>query len=94
MGKQNKSQLARKRRHSRVREKVSGTGQRPRLNVYRSLNNIYAQVIDDSTGQTLVAASSVDGEIRSSLAGQKKTEQATQVGKLWPSGLWKPESKR
>lgn len=82
MGKQNKSQLARERRHSRVREKVSGTSQRPRLNVYRSLNNIYAQVIDDSTGQTLVAASSVDGEIRSSLAGQKKTEQATQVGKL------------
>ena len=51
-------EIARKRRHERVRKKVSGTAERPRLNVYRSLENIYAQVIDDVTGATLVSVSS------------------------------------
>ena len=46
--------------HSRIRKKVLGTAERPRLNVYRSVNHIYAQVIDDAQGQTLVSASSVD----------------------------------
>lgn len=83
MGKTNPSYVARKRRHSRVRRKLSGTPERPRLNVYRSLNHIYAQVIDDSQGATLVAASSLDTSIRD--AGEEENgriEQASLVGKL------------
>lgn len=49
----------RKRIHSRIREKLAGTGERPRLNVYRSLNHIYAQVVDDAKGETLVSASTI-----------------------------------
>jgi large subunit ribosomal protein L18 len=74
-------EVARKRRHERVRKKVSGTAERPRLNVYRSLDNIYVQVVDDSTGNTLVSASTVDKELRSQLAALKKTDQAKAVGK-------------
>jgi large subunit ribosomal protein L18 len=74
-------EIARKRRHDRVRKKVSGTAERPRLNVYRSLDNIYAQVIDDSTGNTLVSASTVDKELRGELASLKKSDQAKAVGK-------------
>jgi len=51
--------------HSRIREKLSGTGERPRLNVYRSLNHIYVQVIDDQTGKTLVSASSLGMKLKS-----------------------------
>jgi large subunit ribosomal protein L18 len=54
----------RKRVHSRIRKKIQGTGERPRLNVFRSLNHIYAQIIDDVKGVTLVSASSLDKEIR------------------------------
>jgi large subunit ribosomal protein L18 len=54
-----KRNAIRQRIHARIRAKLSGTGERPRLNVYRSLNHIYAQVIDDQTGQTLVSASSI-----------------------------------
>jgi len=82
MGKPNKALVARKRRHARVRESVVGTSERPRLNVYRSLNNIYAQIIDDSQGRTLVAASTLDGAIRQGLAEKSKIEQAQAVGKL------------
>jgi large subunit ribosomal protein L18 len=71
---------ARKRRQRRVRAHVSGTADRPRLNVYRSLAHIYAQVIDDVTGVTLVSASTVDSELRAELAGKKKAEQAKAVG--------------
>lgn len=60
MIKKKSSNVARLRRHARVRKNVSGTAQRPRLNVFRSLNHIYAQIIDDTTGTTLVAASSMD----------------------------------
>ncbi|UDM32379.1 50S ribosomal protein L18 [Lentilactobacillus laojiaonis] len=67
----------RKRRHSRVRSKISGTAERPRLNVFRSNKNIYAQVIDDVEGVTLVSASTLDLE-----NGGNKTEQATSVGKM------------
>ena len=74
-------EIARKRRHERVRKKVSGTAERPRLNVYRSLANIYAQVIDDSTGNTIVSASTVDKELRGQLESLKKAEQAKAVGK-------------
>lgn len=71
---------ARKRRHLRVRRKVAGTPERPRLNVYRSLEHIYAQVIDDTTGQTLVSASTVDRDLRTELAPLPKLEQAKAVG--------------
>jgi large subunit ribosomal protein L18 len=73
---------ARKRRQRRIRMKISGTAERPRLNVFRSLHHIYAQVIDDTTGHTLVSASTVDKEVAGQLAGKKKQEQATLVGKL------------
>lgn len=83
MGKTNPSYVARKRRHERVRKTVSGTSVRPRLNVFRSLSHIYAQVIDDTTGHTLVSASSLEKEI-SSLNGSEttKTKRAVAVGKL------------
>lgn len=81
MGKPNKAQLARERRHARVRSKVVGTSQRPRLNVHRSLNHIYAQVIDDSHDHTLLAVSTLDLSLRQSLAGKNKTQQAAIVGK-------------
>jgi len=67
----------RKRRHSRVRSKISGTAERPRLNVFRSNKNIYAQVIDDVEGVTLVSASTLDTAVSGN-----KTEQAASVGKL------------
>jgi len=76
------TRLARKRRHVRVRAKVSGTATRPRLCVFRSLNHIYAQVVDDSSGHTLVSASSLDAEIRDKITGKKKTESAELVGSL------------
>lgn len=81
MGKPNKRQVARKRRHARVREKLEGTSDRPRLNVHRSLNHIYVQLIDDSQGRTLLAVSSLDPSLRNGLAGKTKTEQAAAVGK-------------
>lgn len=81
MGKPNRAQLARKRRHVRVRKQVEGTSERPRLNVYRSLNHIYAQIIDDSRRSTLLSVSSVDPSLRKSLAGKTRTEQAAMVGK-------------
>jgi large subunit ribosomal protein L18 len=71
---------ARIRRHARVRKNVSGTPERPRLNVFRSLSDIYAQVIDDQAGHTLVSASSIDAELRKKMKGLKKTEQARLVG--------------
>ncbi len=70
---------ARLRRHLRVRGKISGTAERPRLNVFRSNTNIYAQLIDDVTGVTLCAASTLDKEI-SGNGGNK--EAAREVGKL------------
>jgi large subunit ribosomal protein L18 len=77
-----KGRKARLLRHRRVRVKVSGTNERPRLNVYRSLNHIYAQVIDDTAGHTLVAASTIDNQVKNDLAGKNKREQAEFVGKL------------
>jgi large subunit ribosomal protein L18 len=76
-----KSEVARKRRHRRIRMKLAGTAQRPRLNVYRSLEHIYVQAIDDVDGHTIVSASTVDNELVASLAGKTKKEQATLVGK-------------
>lgn len=71
-----------KRRHSRVRKRVFGTPDRPRLCVFRSLNHIYAQVIDDTEGRTLVYASSLDSDIKSDLENVSKTKQAAVVGNL------------
>ena len=72
---------ARAKRHTRVSAQVAGTSQRPRLNVFRSLSEIYAQVIDDSAGHTLASASSVDKDLREKMKGLKKAEQAKLVGK-------------
>lgn len=72
---------ARVRRHARVRRKVTGTQERPRLSVFRSTAEIYVQLIDDQAGKTLVSASSIDQELRSKLDGMKKVEQARLVGK-------------
>ncbi|WP_119071907.1 50S ribosomal protein L18 [Aggregatilinea lenta] len=77
-----KERIARKRRHRRVRAKISGTMARPRLNVFRSLGNIYAQVIDDTAGATLASASTLDRELREKLADKSKTEAAKMVGEL------------
>jgi len=74
--------VARLRRHRRVRKRVVGTPERPRLNVFRSLHHIYAQVIDDSRGHTLVSASTVDPEVKTQIQGLTKTEQARVVGKV------------
>ncbi len=72
----------RERRHLRVRAKIAGTAGRPRLNVYRSGENIYAQVIDDVAGHTLVSASTIDKEIAKQVAGKKKVDAAKIVGKV------------
>ncbi|MBX7252267.1 MAG: 50S ribosomal protein L18 [Candidatus Promineofilum sp.] len=76
------SNAARKRRQRRIRMRISGTPERPRLNVFRSLEHIYAQVIDDVAGNTLAAASTLDKELAGQLDGKKKREQAALVGKL------------
>ena len=76
-----KSRVARKRRHRRIRTRISGTAERPRLNVFRSLDHIYAQVIDDVSGNTITSASTIDKELRSDLDGKTKKEQAALVGK-------------
>ena len=70
------------RRHQRLRKNLAGTSERPRLCVYRSLNQIYAQVIDDSVGRTLISASTLDDEIKAKVKSMKKTEQAEWVGKF------------
>lgn len=73
---------ARIRRHVRVREKVAGTGDRPRLAVFRSLSHIYAQIIDDVQGQTLASASTLDTDVKKDTKGKKKAVEAAMVGTL------------
>lgn len=73
---------ARKRRHRRVRARANGTSERPRLNVYRSNSNIFAQVIDDVSGTTLASASTIDGDVSSQVNGKTKVEAARVVGKI------------
>jgi large subunit ribosomal protein L18 len=72
----------RKIRHRRVRQKVTGTMSRPRLCVFRSLNHIHAQLIDDSRGQTLVSMSTLDSQVRSKTDGIVKAKKAEVVGTL------------
>ena len=69
-------------RHARVRKNLSGTSTKPRLNVYRSLNNIYAQIIDDTTATTICSASTLDKEVAEKLAGLNKIQKAELVGKV------------
>ena len=71
---------ARKRRQRRIRARIQGSAERPRLNVFRSTNHIYAQLIDDSTGVTLAAASTLDQTLREVTAALKKAEAARLVG--------------
>ena len=78
-----KALTLRQRRHKRVRAKVSGTAQRPRLNVFRSSAHIYAQVIDDTRGHTLVAASDLDESVKTRAGdGAAKTARAKAVGEV------------
>jgi large subunit ribosomal protein L18 len=72
---------ARMRRHARVRKAISGTADRPRLNVFRSTNHIYAQVIDDRQGHTHAAASDTEPALAAEVKGKSKVERAAIVGK-------------
>ena len=74
--------IARKKRHTRVRKHLSGTQQRPRLNVFRSLNHIYAQIINDETGTTLVSASTMDKEVSAKMEYGGNINAAQVVGKV------------
>jgi large subunit ribosomal protein L18 len=74
--------LARKKRHRRIRTWLKGTPERPRLSVFRSLKHMYAQVIDDSAGRTLAAASTLEPPLRGDMAGMAKVEEAAGVGRL------------
>ena len=76
------SNEARIRKHARVRKKVSGTAERPRLNVFISLSHIYAQIIDDTTGTTLAAASTLDEALKGKVKFGGNKEAAKEVGKL------------
>ncbi|KXK11295.1 MAG: 50S ribosomal protein L18 [Chloroflexi bacterium OLB14] len=80
MAKKNRA-ISRERRHARVRRSVIGTPDRPRLSVFKSLTGIYAQVIDDVDGNTVVSASTVDKDLRGQMKGVKKSDQAKAVGK-------------
>ena len=81
MAKNKSRSFARHRKHASVRKKIQGTPDIPRLNVFRSLVEIYAQLIDDESGHTIVSASSLDHDLRTQMKGLKKTEQANLVGK-------------
>ncbi|NTW05464.1 MAG: 50S ribosomal protein L18 [Peptococcaceae bacterium] len=81
IGKPDRKKLRNKRR-IRVRKKISGTGERPRLNVFRSLNNIYAALIDDEKGVTLVSVSTLSQDVKGQMARGANKEAATVVGKL------------
>lgn len=82
MAKTNSRQYARNRRKMHIRKRVNGTSERPRLSVFRSAQHIYAQVIDDVTGHTLVAASSLSPELAESEGHRGNKETAAKVGKL------------
>ena len=77
-----KRALARKRRHIRLRKKVKGTAARPRLSVFKSLKQIYVQIIDDDSGNTLVSASTLDKELRGKLSYGRNKDAAKELGKL------------
>jgi len=74
--------VARKVRHMRLRKKITGTENRPRLNVFKSLKHTYVQIINDEAGNTLVSASTLDPELRDKIADKTKKEAARMVGEL------------
>jgi large subunit ribosomal protein L18 len=82
MGTENRKQLARAKRQRRVRKKVKGTPERPRLSVFRSAKHIYAQIIDDTEGRTLVACASTEEAFKSLGNPENKCGAATTVGKM------------
>jgi large subunit ribosomal protein L18 len=82
MDKAKAKRLARQRRHARVRRHVSGTPDRPRLCVFRSLKHMQAQVIDDTSGHTLVSASTLEGEVRGQFNDKDKSAQAALLGEV------------
>jgi large subunit ribosomal protein L18 len=82
MAVKNKRQASRLRRKRSIRRRVSGTAARPRLSVFRSSKHIYAQLIDDVSGETLISASTQSPELREELQGKKKSEKAVLVGQL------------
>ena len=82
MGTDNKKQLARVKRQRRVRKKVKGTPERPRLSVFRSLKHIYAQIIDDTEGRTLASCASTEDALRNPDTPENKCGIATTVGKM------------
>lgn len=82
MAEQNRSDRAREKRHQRVRVRVRGTAERPRLNVFRSLRHMYAQLIDDVAGHTMASASTMDAEVKEQLAKLSKADQAKLVGQV------------
>ncbi|MEJ5329537.1 MAG: 50S ribosomal protein L18 [Desulfobaccales bacterium] len=82
MGKTNLRLAMRLKRKRRIRKKISGTPERPRLSVFRSASHIYGQIIDDTRGHTLAAASTLSPELKDQIAGLKKVEAAKLVGKL------------
>ena len=82
MTSKNKKLAARERRKRSIRKRIHGTAERPRLSVFRSNRHMFAQVINDETGQTLVSASTLSEEIRAQCTDIKKSEQAALVGKL------------
>lgn len=71
----------RNKRHSRLRFRISGTKETPRLNVYRSISNIYAQIIDDTTGTTLVSANTMQKEVIEKIANMNKVDASKVIGK-------------
>jgi large subunit ribosomal protein L18 len=88
------SKAMREIRHRRVRRKIVGTALRPRLSIFRSLNHIYAQVIDDSAGQTLVSVSTLDPQVRNKTSGMEKSKKAEIVGTLLAEGALNEGIKR
>lgn len=82
MSKTNPRMAMRLKRKGRIRKKISGSPERPRLSVFRSARHIYAQIIDDQQGATLVAVGTLSPELKDKLAGLKKSEAAREVGKL------------
>ena len=74
--------MARRKRHARLRQKLKGEQNRPRLCVFRSLNHIHAQLIDDARGHTIATASSLDSEVKATAGGKTKTGVAQEVGLL------------
>lgn len=77
-----KKRQDRYRRHRRIRAKLNGTAERPRMNIFRSLAEIYVQVIDDEAGKTLVSASTIDREVKKQVEGKSKQEAAKIVGQV------------